>query len=369
MITRADVVIIGAGPAGLAAAIAASQNGFRATVLDARMPPLDKPCGEGILPHGVAALRALGIHLDSSVATAFAGIRFEDEESSARADFAEGTGFALRRVRLHRILMDRATQAGVDFHWGAEVIHVDTDFVTTKENRIPYTWLIGADGQNSAVRKWAGLDKRDVRRKRFGFRRHFQVRPWSDAVEVHWAEGCQMFVTPTGEQEVGVAVFSRDPQMRLEQALPRFPSLAEKLSGAVPTTSEMGDTTSLRRFPAVTQGCIALAGDASGTVDAIAGQGLSLSFQHAIYLAEALKQGNLEQYEIFHRKIGATPVAMSRLMLLMDANSALRRRTLRLFANSPNLFSKLLSVHSGTQPLSSIGVGEMADFGWKMLWA
>ncbi len=369
MTARAEVVIIGAGPAGIAAAIAASQNGFRATVLDARMPPLDKPCGEGILPHGVAALAALGIHLDAAGAVPFAGIRFEDEESSARAEFAGGTGFALRRTRLHWLLLDRAIRAGVEFHWGAEVVHVDSDFVITTERRIPYAWLVGADGQNSAVRKWAGLDKRKVRAKRFGFRRHFQVRPWANTVEVHWAEGCQMYVTPTGEQEVGVAVFSRDPQMRLEQALPRFPALAEKLLGAAPTTDELGDTTSLRIFPAVTQGCIALAGDASGTVDAIAGHGLSMAFQHAIQLGEALRQGNLERYESCHRKIAAAPVAMSRLMLLMEANNQLRRRTLRLFANSPNLFSKLLSVHSGTLPLSSIGVGEMADFGWKLLWA
>src|SRR5580658_6309391 len=81
-----DVVIIGAGPAGIAAAIAARQVGFRTTVLDARVPPMDKPCGEGILPHGVAALRTLGVHLDASVAVPFVGIRFEDQESSVRAE-------------------------------------------------------------------------------------------------------------------------------------------------------------------------------------------------------------------------------------------------------------------------------------------
>jgi flavin-dependent dehydrogenase len=93
-----DVVIIGAGPAGIAASIAVRQVGFRTTVLDARVPPMDKPCGEGILPQGVAALHALGIHLDSSVAVPFAGIRFEDQESSVRGEFTDGPGFALRRA-------------------------------------------------------------------------------------------------------------------------------------------------------------------------------------------------------------------------------------------------------------------------------
>ncbi len=362
-----DVVIIGAGPAGIAAAIAARQVGFRTTVLDARVPPMDKPCGEGVLPHGVAALRTLGVNLDASVAVPFAGIRFEDQESSVCADFTDGPGFALRRVRLHQLLLDRAVEAGVEFHWSARVTHVDTDSIATAEARIPYKWLIGADGQNSTVRKWAGLDKRTFRRERFGFRRHFQVRPWTDVVEVYWTKGCQLFVTPTGEEEVGVAGFSRVSQVRLEQALPRFPALAEKLAGAVPTSSEMGDTTSLRIFPAVTQGCLALIGDASGTVDAVTGHGLSMSFQQANLLAESLQLGNLSLYESSRRAISATAVAMTRLMFLMEASDPIRQRAFRLLQNSPYLFARLMSVHSGALPLSSIGLGEWAGFGWKLL--
>lgn len=367
MNTSKNVVVIGAGPAGIAAAIAANQVGFRSVVLDARLPPVDKACGEGILPHGVAALRELGVRLDSSIALPFSGIRFLDEESSACAEFSGGPGFALRRTQLHQLLMVRAAEVGVEFQWGARVMHVDSKTFTTDEKQIPYDWLIGADGQNSAVREWAGLRSSVVRRKRFGYRRHFQARPWSDGVEVYWGEGCQMFVTPTGEQEVGVAVFSRDPQMRVEDALPRFPALAEKLEGAPAASKELGDTTSLRRLPEVTVGCIALAGDASGTVDALTGHGLSLAFQQALALAEALRQENLSLYEAAHRKIAAMPVAMTRLMLLMEGSDTIRQRALRLFQDSPSLFSRMLSIHSGTLPLSSVGAAEMIHFGWKML--
>ena len=336
-------------------------------ILDGRVPPMDKPCGEGILPHGVAALRKLGIHLDSCAALPFTGIRFQDEESSVCAHFAGGPGFALRRTKLHGLLMDRAIEAGVDFHLGAPVIHLDSGFVATAEEQFAYDWLIGADGQNSAVREWAGLRSRFVHGKRFGFRCHYQVRPWTDLVEVYWADGCQMFVTPTGEQEVGVAVFSRDPQLRVDQALPRFPALAEKLQGASPASKELGDTTCLRILPEVTQGCIALTGDASGTVDAVTGHGLSLAFQQAICLAEALDRDDLSQYEASHRQIAAIPVAMTRLMLLMSRSDAIRRRALRLFQGTPGLFSKLLSIHAGSLPISSIRVSEIVDFGWKIL--
>jgi flavin-dependent dehydrogenase len=273
----------------------------------------------------------------------------------------------MRRIHLHQLLIDRANQAGVRFLWGTRITKIEPDAVTAGENRICYRWLIGADGQNSGVRKWAGLRLQQATRKRFCFRKHYQVRPWTDLVEVYWAGGCQMIVTPTGRQEVGVAVFSRDPHLRVEQALARFPALAEKLHGAIPATKEAGEVTSLTRLPSVTRGRIALAGDASGTVDAITGHGLSLSFLQALCLAEAMQQGSLAQYESAHRKIAVAPAAMTRIMLVMEKSDWVRRRALRLLQKKPALFSRLLSIHTGELSLSSLGASEIVDFGWKLL--
>ena len=369
MTTRSEVIVVGAGPAGIAAAIAARRRGLRVTAFDARTLPIDKPCGEGILPQGVAALRELGVSLPPEFVHSFQGIQFVDEATVARADFADATGFSVRRVKLHQILARRAMEEGVEFRWGTPVNQIDRGMVATARERFSYDWLIGADGQNSQARKWAGLEPRSAPRKRFGFCRHYRVEPWSDAVEVHWARGCQMFVTPLAKQEIGVVVFSRDPALRLERALPQFPALAKKLRGATPTTRELGDTTSLRILPAVTRGRIALIGDASGTVDAVTGHGLSLSFEQAEQLSDALKNGDLSRYEAAHRKIAAVPIAMTRLMLLMERSDWIRRRALRLLQNTPGLFAKLLAIHSGTEPLSSVGLTEIADLGWKFLWA
>ncbi len=331
------------------------------------MPPIDKPCGEGVLPQGVAALRALGIALPTEIALPLRGFRFVDEEYSACADFAGATGYSMRRVKLHQLLVNHAVEAGVEFRWGARVLQIDKESVTTAKERLSYRWLVGADGQNSQVRKWAGLDSRVARRKRFGFCSHFQLRPWSDMAEVHWARGCQIFITPLTGQEVGVAVLSRDPRFRLERALSRFPALAEKLRGAAPTTRESGDTTSLRILPAITRGRVALVGDASGTVDAVTGYGLSLSFQQAIPLAEAMKRDDLTHYQLAHKKFAAVPITITRLMHLMDGSDWIRRRTIRLFQKTPGLFSQLLAIHAETMSLSSVGVAEIAGFGWKFL--
>jgi len=338
-----------------------------ATVLDARVPPIDKPCGEGILPQGVAALRTLGISLPSENAFPFRGIQFVDDLHWARADFANESGLSMRRVTLHRLLIDQAIDAGVEFVWGARVTGIDPNAVITAQGKFCYQWLIGADGQNSQIRKWAGLDPRSGSYRRFGFCTHFDVAPWSDVAEVHWAKGCQIFITPMAGKQVGVAVLSREPALRLERALPRFPALAEKLAGAGATSRESGETTSLRILTTVTRGRVALVGDASGTVDAVTGHGLSLSFQQAIALGQALRQGDLGQYDSAHKKIARVPVIMSRLMMLMSHSDWVRGRTLRMFQKSPGLFARLLTIHTGTAPLSSVGMAEIAGFGWKFL--
>jgi flavin-dependent dehydrogenase len=364
-----DVLVIGAGPSGIVTAIAASQRGLRTTVLDARLPPIDKPCGEGLLPPGATALRDLGIHLNCEMAFPLSGIRFSDEGSSVCSQFVGTLGFSLRRVKLHELLVEFAVRAGVNFQWGARVEEIHSRYVTANKKRIPYTWLVGADGQNSLVRKWAGFSSRAATGKRFGFRKHLRIRPWTDVVEVYWAEGCQMVVTPSGAEEICVAAISGDPRLRVDQVLARFPALAERLRDATPSTRELGDVTSLTRLSAVTRDRVAVVGDASGTVDALTGHGLSLGFQQAGHLAEALSRGDLRPYEIAHRKISALPAMMTRLMLVMDGNNWIRRRTLRLFQSKPELFSRLLSVHTGMAPVSSFGVTEMAGFGWNFLWA
>jgi flavin-dependent dehydrogenase len=362
---KADIVIIGAGPAGIATAIAATAKGLRAVVADARTPPIDKACGEGLLPEGVSALRALGIPLHRGIAFPFSGIRFLGEDLSACAEFPDAPGFGIRRIQLHQLLVGRAEKAGVTFLWGAPLTDVESRAVTVGKLHVPCRWLVGADGQNSAVRKWTNLDRQRIHSRRFGFRRHFRVRPWAEVVEVYWGKGCQAVVTPVGAQEVGVAVLSSNPRLRLEQALPLFPSLAEKLRNGTPTSTERGDKTCLAQLPAVTQNNVALVGDASGTVDAITGYGLSLSFQQALCLAEALERENLAFYQSAHRKIATPPETMARLMLAIAGNAWIRRRALGLLGRSSGVFSRILSIHTRTCPLPRFEPGEAPDFGWK----
>jgi len=183
---HSDVLVVGGGPAGLAAAIAARAKGFSVSLVDSRKPPIDKPCGEGLLPEAAASLRALGVDLESCANYRFTGIRFSDSASSASARFGRASAYGVRRTVLHRLLVDRAQSVGVDLHWGARLVHHDSVAADIDGQRIFFRWLIAADGMNSPIRKSAGLNPIARTRGRFAFRRHFSVAPWTDLVEVHW---------------------------------------------------------------------------------------------------------------------------------------------------------------------------------------
>jgi len=366
---RADVLVVGGGPAGIATAIAASLKGFRVTVIDFRQPLIDKPCGEGLLPEGVAALRSLGIELNSSLGFPLSGFRFSDQESSASAMMSARRAFGLRRTMLHRLLIDRASEVGVSFLWGARVSRCDFHGVCANGDFLQCEWLIGADGQSSIVRDFTGLGPLRRYRHRFGFRRHYAVAPWTDCVEVHWGERAQMIATPIGAGEICVSLFSSDARLRLDRALELFPDVAKHLRGAHSASTEAGAVTSLGRARAVVRRNIALVGDASCTVDGIAGQGLSLAFPQALHLADALARGDLAQYESAHRRITDQAIRMTRLLLAMNASAALRRKVLRLFAARPAMFSKMISIHTGEAAPSALSITGLASLGWRVLWA
>jgi flavin-dependent dehydrogenase len=355
-----DVFVIGGGPVGLAAAIAARRKGLQVTLADALEPPIDKSCGEGILPDGVAAAAHLGLQLPAAHSFNLRGIRFLGEGVDVAADFPERPGRGVRRTTLHSTLVDHAERCGVSLHW-----HSSIDRLKDVDAR----WIVGADGAASRVRKWAALDRfrRDTRR--FGFRVHFQIAPWTEYVEIHWGDACQIYVTPVGPDEVGVALISRNPKLRVMEALPQFPALAANLAGAPQSSSERGALTANRSLQRVTaqvgRSTVALIGDASGSVDAISGEGLCLGFHQALALADAIQQGKPALYESGHRTLARRPRMMADLMLTMDRRPWLRRRALHALASYPDLFAGLLSMH--------VGVARHADFaatcltlGWKI---
>jgi flavin-dependent dehydrogenase len=342
-----DAFVVGGGPAGLATAIALRARGMDVTVADPALPPIDKACGEGLMPDALAALARLGVTLDSRHFFPFRGIRFVGNGVSVDASFPKGGGVGIRRKHLHQALIDSAQTAGARLLWGKRVTGLTATGVMLDGGAVDCGWVVGADGENSRVRHWAALDSPGAASLRFGFRRHYQIAPWTDCVEIHWGSVCQVYVTPIGCRQVCVVAISRDARLRLDRVLPMFPELFDRLRKVPVTTTERGAITATRRLPSVYRGRIVLVGDASGSVDAITGEGLRLGFEQSLALAQALADHNLKAYAAAHRKLARRPSVMSALMLSMDRSAWVRRRALRALSCEPRIFATQLAMHVG----------------------
>ncbi|HEX2918521.1 MAG TPA: FAD-dependent monooxygenase [Edaphobacter sp.] len=362
-----DALIVGGGPAGLAAAIALCQRGIDCIVVDAMTPPIDKACGEGLMPDAISSLASLGLSIKEEDGFSFKGIRFANATHQVDAAFPEGHGIGVRRTRLHERLAQHAHDQGVRLRWNSRIRPVDRRTALINDKSISFPWLIGADGQASSVRRWAKLDQTLQKKLRYGFRRHYQITPWSEFVEVHWAAAGQLYITPVSADSVCVVFVTRDLKQDRTDILASFPEIATRLKDAPLLSQQRGAVSATRKLRRVTNETVALIGDASGSVDAVTGEGLAMSFRQAHALAAAIEAGSLEQYAIAHRRIGRLPHTMGSLMLTMDRWHSIEDRAIGALASAPELFRELLSVHLGKNSLLKFALSRGPQFGWKLI--
>jgi flavin-dependent dehydrogenase len=318
------------------------------------------------MPDGVSALERLGISIPAMEAYPFRGIRFLSSGLSAEAAFPYGSGFGVRRTNLHRVMVEHAERVGIRFRWRTVVTGLHADGVLMHGSLIPTRWIVGADGSNSRVRRWSGLDAHRRKEHRFAFRRHYRVAPWAEFMELHWGTRCQLYVTPISPEEVCVALISRDHRLRLDEALSEFPEVAERLRGAEHGSVERGAISVTRKLTRVRHGHVALVGDASGGVDAITGEGLCLAFKQADLLADCLVSGDLSSYQAGHRALARRPMMIARLMLLLEHRENLRRRVMSAFISEPKVFARMLATHVGAVRPADFAASGLA-LGWRLL--
>ena len=288
-----DLLVAGGGPAGLATAIYATQAGLEAVVIDRRRAPIDKACGEGMMPHTVAHLRALGVEPQGK---AFRGITYFDSKRSVRADFTGGAGLGMRRTALHQAMTDAAEAAGV------RIIEGDIGEVTQNETSvrcgdIRARYLAAADGLHSPIRRSLGLNLPSRGRRRWGLRRHFDMAPWSDTVEVYWSADSmsEAYVTPVSDDCVGVAILTSE-QGKFGDHLIDFPRLGARLDGVTHGADRAAGPLRQRVRHRVA-GRVLLVGDAAGYVDALTGEGLGIAFGGAEVLVKSILDDNPGDYD------------------------------------------------------------------------
>jgi len=332
-----DVLVAGAGPVGLATALMAARAGFEVAVVEPRLDPVDKACGEGLMPAAVAALHRLGVE---PAGRAFHGIAYVDARTGrcARAKFSGGPGLGVRRTELHQLMAAAADAAGVQRIPGSvhDIRQVGNEVLAAGYRA---RWLVAADGLHSTVRRELGLDRPSPGRPRYGLRRHFAVAPWTDLVQVHWADDAEAYVTPVSDAVVGVAVLTGVRGITFDQWLQRFPVLAARLAGAQPVSAVRGAGPLGQGSARRVAGRVLLVGDAAGYVDALTGEGISVGMAQAQAAVTCLAAGDPDAYERAWVKVSRRSRRLTQAVLFAAQHRGLRSVLVPAAARAPAVFA------------------------------
>jgi flavin-dependent dehydrogenase len=316
----ADLLVVGGGPGGLATALHARRHGLSVIVAEPRPDPIDKACGEGLMPGGLAELASLGVE---PAGMPFRGIAYVNEHnpnksSRAEALFRGGPGRGARRTTLHAALASRAKEE--DTEWiRTKVTSVQQDAHGVTAAGVRAKWLVGADGLHSAVRRAVGIKATAGTPRRYGVRWHYTVPAWSEFVEVYWSRWGEAYVTPVEPDLVGVAILSRG-----QPDVAWFPRLARQLQGA--DRGQPRGCGPLRQVVSRrVEGRVLLVGDAAGYEDALTGEGVSLAVKQARAAVDAIVGDGPASYERSWHRVTRNYRLLTRGLVLATTPQPMRR--------------------------------------------
>ena len=215
-------------------------------------------------------------------------------------------------------------------------------------------WVIGADGLHSTIRRLAGLDapNDEPASRRFGVRRHYEVKPWSDRVEVFWSSVGEAYVTPVADDCVGVAILF-EPPGRFDALLEDFPALKARLRHASVVSEDRGAGAFGVSAMHPSRRRVLLAGDAAGYVDALTGEGIALGLATGRVAASLIAVGEAERYDALYRRLTRRWTWSTRALLAMTRPRWVQRPLIRLLAAAPFVFDTALGVLSQNGQSSS----------------
>jgi flavin-dependent dehydrogenase len=333
-----DLLVAGGGPAGLATAILGARSGLEVVVVERRQGPVDKACGEGLMPHAVELLQCLGVQ---PAGKPFRGITYLDGRHRVTGLFRGGTGRGVRRTVLHAGLLAAATAAGVRIEQG-DVGAVSQNAASVHCNGFHARYLAAADGLHSPIRAALGLAQASRGPRRWGIRRHLVMTPWSDCVEVYWSDDAEAYVTPVADDCVGVAILT-SRRGGFDEHLRALPALQERVCGQADGHDRAAGPLR-QRVRSRTAGRVMLVGDAAGYVDALTGEGLGIAFGAAQLLVDCVTADRPEDYDRRWRRMSRRYRLLTATVLQASGMPVVRPRIVPAAARFPGVFRGVVNL-------------------------
>jgi flavin-dependent dehydrogenase len=382
----ADVLIAGGGVAGSALAILLGRRGLQVELFERCCFPKEKPCGEGLMPAGVAVLNRLGVG-ETVGGAPFYGVRyhFGNHVTEGRFPQTEGLpafGRGQRRRHLDAVLFRTAASApGVTTHTGT---HVDGPlredgrvvgmFVDGRPRRAAL--VVAADGVHSRLRHQMGLNL-PVCRKRIGIRAHFRLvkgQAQAPCVDVFLGRGYELYVTPLPGDELLVAALADARQLgeSVERSFRRWllaePELAKRLERAEQITPLLATSPLAAQARSGVAPGFVLLGDAAGSLDPITGGGMTQALVTAEllerYIPDRMSEDDswLWNFERARRALLFDFRVLTRMVLWLADHPRLGQRLLWLMDALPFFFSHLIGVSGGVRRLVAFPWSRSLDF-------
>jgi flavin-dependent dehydrogenase len=291
-----------------------------------------------MMPHTLAHLDRLGVVAPGQT---LRGISYLDGRRRADARFTAGPGRGVRRTVLHAALWRAAEAAGVKLVHG-EIGEIAQDAESVCAAGFEARYLAAADGLHSPIRKAMGLGSPARGPRRWGIRRHYEIAPWTDSVEVYWAEDAEAYVTPVADDCVGIAILSAS-RNGFDRHLERFGELREMVAGC-PHGQDRAAGPLRQHARGRTAGRVLLVGDAAGYIDALTGEGLGLAFSAAELLVDSVVNERPEVYDRQWRRLTRRYRTITAALVHVTPYKPLRSAIVPAATALPNAFSRLVNL-------------------------
>ena len=352
-----DLIVVGGGPGGTAAAITAARTGARVLLLERGRLPRQRVCGEFVSGESLELLGAqLGNRADTLLRSAVRiseGRLFVDGHTITTP--VDPAGASISRFDLDAELWRAAGEAGVHAHLQTSVESVagaGPFRVRTATDEFEARAVINASG------RWSNLDgKRPTRKGKadpswLGVKAHFAEHESRASVDLYFFEGGYCGVQPVGAGENGgprqinaCAMIRSDVAHSLAEVFARHPQLAERSRRWEPAMEAISTSPLIFQRPQPADGRMLRVGDAAGFVDPFAGDGISLALRSGVaggeclipFFRQEISLGTaVERYRrVYERRLLPVFQSSSRIRRLLRLPRPVRRTILHFLAGAP----------------------------------